>query len=269
MFHRYFSYIKKVRRRIRLRRFWNTYKDYFINSLYVIIPLIFIWLGVHIVGYIKYNTNEIMKNSNNLENIKYGVTYTINKNEYNGNKLNVLNTIYIKNDFTNFKKTQETNTFQKYVKSSKENLEIAFWAGSDSQYINLFNNNSTVNSNSLKYFDKLDIDRIYKRNHIKNDVDLIKWVIENSNKRSNLLTSINHMKEYYFIQGFLKLILPYNDLVNISMINGDYEGFTYNRAGLKEFHIIKNDKQYIFDFVNADYFNTKYILELLGTTELK
>ena len=77
------------------------------------------------------------------------------------------------------------------------------------------------------------------------------------------------MKDYYFIQGFLKLILPYQDLVNVSIIDGEYEGFVYNRATLKEFHIINNYKAYIFDFVNSDYFNTQYILELLGTTELK
>lgn len=269
MFHSYFRYIKKVRRRIRLRRFWNKYESYFLNSLYVIIPLLFLWLGLHIVNFIKYNTNEIMNNSLNLDKVTYGATYNIKKVETTGNKLNVLNTIYIRNDFEGFRKTQDNQKFQKYVKASNDNLEIAFWAGTDKQYIELFNNGTQVSSSTLKYFDKLDIDRIYKRNNIKNDVDLIKWVVENSNKRTNLLTSINHMKDYYFIQGFLKLILPYQDLVNVSIIDGEYEGFVYNRATLKEFHIIKNDKAYIFDFVNSDYFNTQYILELLGTTELK
>lgn len=113
---------------------------------------------------------------------------------------------------------------------------------------------------------KKDNQKILDKNNIKNDLDLIKYLSENDLAKSNIFTSLSDMKENYFF-NYVKIIeLP--EINGITLIEGDYSGYILNDDNIKEVHILKNDKNYVFLFIGSEY-TDEYIEEFLNTLVIK
>lgn len=57
-----------------------------------------------------------------------------------------------------------------------------------------------------------------------------------------------------------------SNLNSVTLINGSYDGYMFNfNNNIKEVNIIKNDKRYVFTFVNIEYLTDAYIKDLLET----
>lgn len=56
---------------------------------------------------------------------------------------------------------------------------------------------------------------------------------------------------------------------NMSLISGSYNGYVFNMNNMKEVSILKNDKRYVFMFINDDYFIKEYIEDILNTVVIK
>ena len=124
------------------------------------------------------------------------------------------------------------------------------------------------NNPSKIYFDnKLtneDIKEILERNNIKDDTDIIKYLIKNKDKSVDIFKGIKDIKENYFVKTFISFILPQGESVTI--INGDVKGYMINFNDNAKFVTITNkDKSYNITFVKSTYFNDDYVRELLST----
>lgn len=101
---------------------------------------------------------------------------------------------------------------------------------------------------------------ILERNNIKNDYDLIKYISTQKNKNNNLFTNIDDMKENYFMYFITYIHMSVGE--NVTLIEGDYEGYILNMYDDKSINIIKDNKTYTFFVRNM---NDNEINKLLNT----
>ncbi len=114
---------------------------------------------------------------------------------------------------------------------------------------------------SSKYMQK------YFKNHsIENDVDLIEYLVNEGKKNKvSMFSSYSKLKDNHVTLELANQLL--NTEEDINLITGDYTGYAYNLLGgnVKEVNISYNNKRYIIQFLNLDYFTDEMILEVLNS----
>jgi len=213
----------------------------------------------------------------NLEYVMNGLsldeTLTVYDNKIEEEEYLKENNIKIRNDFKNFIKKEKENEFDstKYLLYDENNkLKAAFWMGEMDQYIEVFTMDSLVifGENSKGIFNDSDRKRFLKDNKIENDVDFFKYIKNNYYAKSNIFTSFKEIKENYIINMFVSVALP--SISSTTIIDGDYYGYIFNiNDNMREVHILKDKKSYVFMFMGKEYTKDEYIKEILGTIEFE
>ncbi|MBQ7140240.1 MAG: hypothetical protein IJO32_01900 [Bacilli bacterium] len=215
-----------------------------------------------------YDTNDIMEEQyvNFLNNLENKNTITINTNLNVDDYLTFKN-IKIRNDFEEFKKIDESNDVLEYVKyvlyDENEKGQAGFVFGISDTYVNMLKEDVSVYGSDIKKINDSGLEEFFNENNINNDIELFEYLKNNKDVKNNIFTSVKQMKNNYTIHLLSSIAFP--SLENYTLIEGDYVGYIFNSNKLKEVNIIKNNKRYIFSFINLDYFNEKYINELLNT----
>ncbi len=111
-----------------------------------------------------------------------------------------------------------------------------------------------------------DISKYFNKHNIKNDVDLIKYLISIKTSEVNLLSSLDKLKDGYITLYLIRIFLNTNN--DITLLEGNYNGYMYmpnSRENSIELKIIKGGKTYLFEFLNLDYFNESSIKNIIDT----
>ena len=184
-------------------------------------------------------------------NLKY---YTIN----NINNPNQYKNMKIRNDFKDYSKMEDSakNSSTKLVLKDENNKTIkAFWMGITDTYVYLLKNDKTLFGTDDSRITNTDLN---------NDIGLFNYLSKQKNIKNNLFTSIKKMKENYAIEYMTSVVMPTID--NITLINGDYEGYIFNiKSNTKEVSILKDNKRYAFIFIDKNNLTDEYLKSILST----
>lgn len=229
----------------------------------IIILIVLFAVGYKVCAYLAYVKNLQFEN----KGIVLSDNYTIKTNEIDENDYLVFDNIKMKNVFDEFTKYEdETNTL-KYIQRFDDNkLNKAIYIGADSQFVDiLLNNKLEVFSMNFTIEDPKYIKKVFDKNNIKNDIDLVNYFVKHYKDKTTFFNTISKQKEVYFMNTIANIIVP--SLNNINLIDGDYEGFVFNANSVKEISIIKDNKKYYFTFI-GDY-EEEFIQDFMNTVVIE
>lgn len=220
----------------------------------------------------KYTVEQIHEYENIIKKLDFTNSIEIYKKIINENEYLIFPEFKIRNDFSDFKTITELEDYEilKYLKFDEyDNLEAAFRASKDNQLIEKFKKNfDEVPIGEDAIF--IDEDREYFliKNNINNDLDFLNYINQKYYLNSNLFTSLRQMEENYNFNNFVQISLP--DIKKSAKIIGDYEGYIFDvQEDIREVHILKNNKDYIFTFIGEEMIKDEYIVDLLSTLKFK
>ena len=197
----------------------------------------------------------------------FNKTLTIKDEEYDGDYI-TFDGISIPNYFEGYVDTELESTFR--VKRD-ENEVIAFYStGSTLQMVNIMDiQNLELATDDTEYNPVETSEQVRKylnKHNIKNDIDLMKYVKDNYYFKSNIFTSTNKIKINYLLNSFVSVSFPSFD--SITLINGKFDGYIFNVGnspkGLKQLHIIKDDKLYYMVLGGEENTSDEFITKLLS-----
>lgn len=212
------------------------------------------FIGYKLFNVVKYKTdfnNEEYKDIVNRLQIKDVINLKsslLNDEEYIS-----YNGLKIRNDFKNYELMRKDD--QSVVYENKDGNNIVIISGLTESIVEKIKNNDFLELNEKDLLDILEM------NNIENDYDLIKYISNQQNKNNNIFTSTKKMKENYFMYFVTYMHMSVGE--NISLIEGDYEGYILNMYDIKAIHLIKNNKTYTFTVSNMSDNNIKDLLNTL------
>ncbi len=234
----------------------------------LIISLTIIILLIAYFGYKAFNLKYYtINNINNPNQFNINNTITIKHNTLKSNDYFEYKNMKIRNDFKDYSKMEDSakNSSTKLVLKDENNKTIkAFWMGITDTYVYLLKNDKTLFGTDDSRITNTDLSNILKKNNINNDIDLFNYLSKQKNIKNNLFTSIKKMKENYAIEYMTSVVMPTID--NITLINGDYEGYIFNiKSNTKEVSILKDNKRYAFIFIDKNNLTDEYLKSILST----
>ncbi len=219
----------------------------------VIIILIGAYFGYKAYSLYEYRMdNEVIPNYDSLiSNININEKVTKTNQKLEDNEYLKFENLKIQNKFPGFEISSTDKEYVKYNIRNEYNIVIAeFWMGTEDSYM------SRLNGKDMQDF--------YKSHNIKNDLDMIKYVSDNKNNKSTVLTSLNDIKCRYALTTHILNVLPESE--KIVEITGDNTGYIlYGKDTLTEIVLLKDNKRYIFTFISKTFFNEQFINEILNT----
>ena len=150
----------------------------------------------------------------------------------------------------------QTSTFG-FITYLHEDEETGFWFGHmpDDDFMTAF-----INWNEL---DGSPLSRraILENRNIKNDNDFLHFLA--NTRRSNLLSSINRMRENHILHTFVDIYFSYFD--GVALVDGDFIGRMTYQENAQELQIQKNNRIYTFTFFNLEYWNDERINRVINS----
>ncbi len=245
------------------------------KKLILIISIIIILLVIYF-GYKGFNLYYYNTNSINIKDFETYVkqfnisnTITLKHKDIQDNDYFQYQNIKIRNDFKDFKQLESstsTDTFspQLVLKDENNNTSRAFWMGTTDTYVYLLETDKTLFGAEDRRITNTNLTKILKKNNINNDIELFNYLSSQKNIKNNIFTSVKKMKENYTIWFMISVIMP--TMNNITLINGDYEGYIFNvKDSIKEVSILKNNKRYTFVFIDNTTLTDEYLTDILST----
>ncbi len=211
----------------------------------IIILIVLFAIGYKVCAYFAYVKNLSYEN----KGIVLDGNYTIKTNEINEDEYLVFDNIKMKNIFNGYTKYEDNTNTLKYIQRFDDNaLNKAIYIGAEDEFVDiLLNDELNVFSMDISIEDPKYIKKVFDRNNIKNDIDLMKYFVEHYYDKTTFFNTISKQKEVYFMNVLANILVP--SLNNINIIDGDYEGFVINSNAVKEITIVKNNKRYYFTFI--------------------
>ena len=234
-----------------------------------IIILIIVYFSYKGFNLYYYNVNNIttQDSKNNVEQFNISNTITIKHSSVEVNEYFEYQNMKIRNDFKDYSRLDQNieNSSPKLIlKNQDNNTTKSFWMGIADTYVDMLKADKTLFGIGDKRISNIDFSNVLKNNNINNDIDLFNYLSKQKDIKSNIFTSVKEMKENYTIQFMISVIMPTVD--SITLINGDDEGYIFNiKNGMKEVNIIKNNKRYVFMFIDETDLNDEYLKDILST----
>ena len=239
----------------------------------ILILLFYIFLYIVLKLFIVYTQDLFMDNQ--VYDKKYNIGKVLKIDAYSKEEKEETNyfesssshyKMKVKNYMEDFEAGDSDINYEYYLKyDDKNEIVAAFMMGQfetqihniknydESSYYYEFNHFPLYISNLLR-------DYYLNKYHIKNDVDLIKYIREREKLHCRFYTPIVTIKENYFF-NFVETNLP--DLDSITYIEGDYTGYMYEADSFKQACIIQDDKLYCLTFYKLNYFTDDKIEDML------
>ncbi len=234
-----------------------------------IIILIIVYFSYKGFNLYYYNVNNIttQDSKNNVEQFNISNTITIKHSSVEVNEYFEYQNMKIRNDFKDYSRLDQNieNSSPKLIlKNQDNNTTKSFWMGIADTYVDMLKADKTLFGIGDKRISNIDFSNVLKNNNINNDIDLFNYLSKQKDIKSNIFTSVKEMKENYTIQFMISVIMPTVD--SITLINGDYDGYIFNiKNGMKEVNIIKDNKRYVFMFIDETDLNDEYLKDILST----
>lgn len=243
------------------------YKYLLVYIVIIVSVLFFICHKVMMINKYRYDKEEIK-----VDTI-FNDTLDISKKEYNGDTI-IVDDIVVPNHFRDYVDGKVESSYK--IKYDGE-TPIAFYSlTSLDQYVNILSKESLdagfdkTSGNLVKTNDEMK--SYLDRHDIKNDIDLIEYIKENYYFGNYIFTLNKRMRVNYLLNSFAANILALN-IDNIVLISGDLKGYMINyhteNNGIKEIHLLHNDKQYIMLLGGKDITTKEFITDLLSSIRFK
>ena len=258
-------------------------KSIFLTIFILLIITVGLFFGYQLYLLNKYtlkrpnNVEEIVKGLNNQKEIKV-YKRTIPKDEYLE-----FNHFKIRNDFKDYKKVEDNNQIQYIIYEKTENgkkYSINFGAEKDGfdhmQYIDLFASREATFYGaeyriSSDKFNSADKKYFLLKNDINNDIDFYQYIAKNYYQENNIFMSKREMMENYAFNSFVSVAIPKVD--EFIMIKGDYQGYILkifnNKQQTTQVTLIRDKKTYGFLTNDQRFTNDDYLIDIIGTIEIK
>ena len=224
------------------------------NILFILIALYVIFKGV---TYIKYGLDQ----SEDENNVKISGTVTINKTTLDDSEYYEYKNVKFKNVFDGYTKVEDgldDHGIRFYIRNENDQIEKGILIGIDKQYVDLILNSDDVDN-------KAYIKKIFKKNKINNDIDLIEYYDTHDYEKVKLFMFYNNQRKTYDMNLIREIMFP--SINGIKIINGDEEGYILElTSNGREVNIINNNKKYYFTFLND--FTDEFINEFISTIEI-
>lgn len=229
------------------------------------IGIIIVVLVIVLGGFIGYKLFNLVKYNTDFTNEEYQDILS---------RLQIKDTITIKNtllsddEYISYDGLKIRNDFEDYEVVHKDNDQIVYENKDKNILVGIIGLTESIvekikQAGFLKLSEK-DLLDILEKNNIENDYDLIKYISSQENKNNNIFTNSKEMKENYFMYFVTYFHMIVGE--NITLIDGDYEGYILNMYDTKSINIIKDNKTYTFTLKNA---SDSYIKELLNTIKIE
>ena len=243
-----------------------------------IISIIVIILVVIVCGFLGYRTllvgncNVIKKGfSIYTKNLNFDDKVTLENKKVS--KYVTFKDLKIKDEYKDFTLSKELTDDTKItygLHDDKKNLLASFWITTESTIVDKIKNNEIVYDKWIGVTHK-DFINFFNTKNIKNDYELINYVINNKEVKYNYFTPIKELKDDFVFMYICSIL--YSDDNYVTFFDGNVEGYFLTLSGSKkakvfETKIIHDDKVYILSFLNSsdyNYFTRDNILESLST----
>lgn len=234
--------------------------------------LIIVFVVLLFVGLIAYKVSTFSKYK--TDNI------TINKEGIFNNTININ---YIEGSGTaTFEEMSYHDYFSDYV--DKEGIAFKVKYGEDgnvASYYSITKENQLINMLSVdsfelatdekgienkKYHTEKNMKKFLKKNEIKDDIDLIKYIKDNYYLKNSLLTPTYTMRNNYIINSLAQSAFP--NFESITLIKGDnIKGYIVNISSttLKAIHLLHGDNQYVIVLLGEEITTPEFVNNLLGS----
>jgi len=229
-------------------------KNIIVGVIVVILIIVLgIVIGCRLFTVIKYKTDFTNEEYQDIvSRLQIKDTINVKSSLLNDDKYISYNGLKIRNDFKDYELLR--NDDQSMVYENKNSNNILIISGLTDSIVEKIKNDDFLELNEK------DLLNILEKNYIENDYDLIKYISNQKNKNNNFFTNINDMKENYFMYFITYLHMSVGE--NVTLIEGDYEGYILNMYDIKAIHLIKDNKTYTFTLSNV---SDSYVEELLNT----
>lgn len=214
------------------------------------------------------SVEDVVSGLNNQREIK------IYKRTIEDDKYLVLGNFKIRNDFQDYTNESISNIYQ-IQKNGKIYIIDFIPTESNIQLIDTFTSDIEVygkNLNNMKdKFNSADRKFFLLKNDINNDVDFYKYVADNYYKNNNIFMNKRSLMENYSFNAFVSIAIP--KIEEITFIKGDYEGVIFksveNNNIIIHVQIIRDGKIYGFSTNDDRFDDENYLIDLLGTIEIR
>lgn len=241
--------------------------DIFNNKLFMILLIvIFVVILSKILVYIYFQSRTF---DNNFSIISDNVD--IYHKSVSNKKYKSYNGLMIKDDFNNFDTLVSTDDITTIVLKEGEVTVAAISVGKTYNYVQDIKQNGTC---IFKVMDEEECkddssfaENLLVKYNIEDNVNLMKYVEGNQNENINLLSNLEEMKEYVFINNYINYAIPSID--SLTYINGDYYGYILDMDSIKEVNLINGSDHYYVTFFGNEYFDEEYIYEIISTIKFE
>lgn len=236
-----------------------------------IVILLFVYFGYKEFCLVYYDINrdtteefETFVKQFNISN-----TITIRHKEVEDNNYFEYQNIKIRNDFKKYKALDTLSSVEGFsqklvLRDENNNIISAFWMGSTDTYVYQLKTDKTLFGTDVKRVTNVTFTNILEKNNINTDIELFDYYSKQKYIKNNIFTSVKKIKENYAKYFMISVMMP--TMENITLINGDYNGYIFNITNnMKEVSILKNDKKYVFVFLNATTLTEEYLTDILST----
>lgn len=242
--------------------------------------LIFIGYKIFLLTY--YNVDNETRNIaiNSAKNFNnYNETIIINSKKINEEEYYRCENYKIKNNFSNFEMISKCDT--EYLAEGEHPspaFELKNSDGTTKEYVSItVIDNNKINSLIKQEYqlgtekqDSKILKKIKDDNDIKNDTELLNYIYNNINNKITFFSSKNEIKEFYHINYIAS---TYGGLKNITLIEGNYQGYILNYDGkyennykkIKHVNIYNGDKILMIVLHGDEVTTDEYIKDFIST----
>jgi len=264
-------------------------KKYKIILIVFLVIILLIYFGYK--SFLLFNYNNLRINQENYiidvaSKFDYIDTITLNKKNFVNDYFVLKNDLYnlkIRNDFKDY---ENYSTY--FIKKENEKLGKIFKIDKSLSVLYILKNHNDLVLDELYYNVSLDLENInlqsilefitlklmatdtkdiIENNNLKNDIDVIEYM-KKFDYDLNIFSSIKKIKEAIVFRQIFEVGTIYFSCYgsnNITLINGNYNGYICNFDDYREITILQNDFNYNFMVGTSDYFTDEYITDLFST----
>ena len=243
------------------------------NLFIIIILVLVVYFGVKAFFLSIYSNDDINPITFTINDKKITIKHQVLPED----QYITVENVKFKNIFSDFKEIQnESSRYYILEHTSSDKVAGVSYSINEDTDVNILKSDQEdlfgIYTYDTEKSDFTSLDQKYRvaflnKYKITNDLELLQFLEKNQNKENTIFTPIIKMKENYFIK--LLIVTGISDYT-YTIIDGDYTGYVISNIGdskTKVVRLYKNDKLYVFVFVNLDldYFTDEVIEDFIST----
>lgn len=235
----------------------------------VIITTLFLLLGITAVQFISYKIYTIKKIEIDKTNM-LNETIETNYIENNSYKIEIKNLSIDHLFLENYTKITNDDNKSQYIYVKKDDNDTVL-AGiiievSPSITSSLCNNYFEMREEDSKLELDKDLEKIFKKNNINNDLDLLYYLKENYYFKGTIFTPYQKLKTNYLLNKIIET--NFNEFKSIIEIKGSLTGYILKNDFYTIIHLLNNTNSYNIFLSGTETLTNDYLISLLNSINI-